>query len=156
MAGKYNGGHGEDSEKLFCGKKVPVRNFGKKRLVGTLREIFLRVGASAPRLHQVSHRLQPLPGRGELPPCERPTSKKERFCADCGLQCDQFVLVQCWVRMRQSCSQLWDHSNLSPASPGNYNSFSQLRNAISDPQRIILLPLPPDNICSLLTFFGQL
>ena len=127
MAGKYNGGHGEDSEKLFCGKKGPVRNFGKKRLVGTLREIFLRVGASAPRLHQVSHRLQPLPGRGELPPCERPTSKKERFCADCGLQCDQFVLVQCWVRMRQSCSH-W-----LPASCGTTRTSPQPARGIITP-----------------------
>ena len=71
----------------------------------------MRVGARAPRLHQGSHRLQPLPGRGELPPWERQKASKKNEMKKCdfvriAVLCDQLVLMQCWVRMRQSSNQL--------------------------------------------------
>ena len=53
---------------FFAAKKV--EKFWQKKVGGNFEGDFL---ATAPRLHQLgSHRLQPLPGRGELPPWERP------------------------------------------------------------------------------------
>ena len=76
-----------DSVKLFLWQKRPVRNFGKKGSVGILREIFL---PELPGFTSSSHRLQPLPGRGELPPWERPSStrsssRRKRMKNFCGV-----------------------------------------------------------------------
>ena len=56
--GKYSVGHGEDSGKLFCGKKGPVRNFGKKKTGGNFEGDFLAGGSrssqATPGLPQAS------------------------------------------------------------------------------------------------------
>ena len=75
-------------------------------------------------------------------------------------------IVDCSVTSLFWCSAGWGCGSLAAScgttrtSPqparGIITPSASSENTISEPQRIILLPLPPDNICSLLTFFGQL
>ena len=87
--------------------------------------------------------------------------KKSDFVRIAVLCDQQLVLMQCWVRMRQSSNQLWwDHSNpcLQPAQ-GIITPSASSQNTITDPQRIIMLPFPLREylqFVDILSFYGNM